>query len=264
MGIYDVCVVSFGGVGCTSLMKVLRKFLRTNDVNDKDGLKHGRTPNLPIYQKHKINSVIYVYNNPINAVLSIYRRNFQKAQYKKLTGKNMDEDIKLDEYIESEIDIFMLERHFDNWKAGCNRFPILMVNSAKMYQTNNLKKILNFLKLRIPLQYFQQKPRKSNYKNLDAKKQQKIKNTYNQLMDKMDKLNNVQVVPKKTDPNLVEYKQIDATKILLVTKSVNKSVNESVNKLSNNKTPQLNLDMKRQKQLMSVQRYQQLMKMRVK
>lgn len=189
----DVCVVSFGGVGCTALMKVLSQYLRVNNINDKDGLKHKRSPRLGAYQTKK---VIYVYNNPINAILSLYRRNFQRSQYKKLTGKTAPPLMTLWRYAYSGRDLFQLENHFDNWKRGSTKFPILMVNGATMYQPKNMKKIIEFLGVNIPISRFQKKSRQSNYKMLHIGIRKALENTYGNLMRKMKNTGDVYLVPK--------------------------------------------------------------------
>jgi len=193
----DVCVVSYGGVGCSSLMRVLSGYIRVNNVDDKDGLKHRNSPSLDVYSKAQIRRVIYIYNNPMNSVLSLYRRHYQRAQYKKLTGMIATDDVMtLENYIASGQDLFQLESHFHNWSAGSEKFPILMVNGATMYQPKNLQKLLRFLGVKIPLILFQQKPRKSNYKTVSPQIRLGLETIYHSFNDELSKLDDVYLIKK--------------------------------------------------------------------
>jgi len=190
----DVCIVSYGGVGCSALMQVLNRFLKTNNPNDADGLKHKNSPKLPIYKGNIIRKVIYVYNNPMNAVISLYRRNFQQAQLRKLTGKKAPPNFTLKNYAKSGIDIFEMEQHFHNWAIGSNKFPILMVNGATMYKNTNLRKIMHFLGVNIPLLFFQQKPRKSNYKTIDPEIREGLEKIYSKFNQRLNEYPDVKLI----------------------------------------------------------------------
>ena len=195
----DVCIVSYGGVGCTALMKVLGRYIRVNNLDDKDGLKHKNSPELDIYQKGKIKRVIYVYNNPMNAVLSLYRRHFHRAQYRKLTGKKAPPNFKLQDYISSGEDLFQMKSHFHNWTKGSQKFPILLVNGATMYRQVNLRKILKFCQVKIPLVLFKQKSRKSNYKVIDNNIRDGLEKIYNDFNKELNMKKNVTLLKRIKD-----------------------------------------------------------------
>lgn len=192
----DVCVVSYGGVGCTALMDVLSRFLRVNSKDDKDGLKHKNSPELPIYKGSKIKRVIYVYNNPMNAVLSLFRRHYQRAQHKKLTGKKAPDNLTLEKYVESGTDMFQMERHFKNWAQGSTKFPILFVNSQHLYKPPVLRRIMRFLKINIPIGLFQQKPRNSNYKAIEPQIREGLEKIYNRFAQELDNHPKVKLIKK--------------------------------------------------------------------
>ena len=195
----DVCIVSYGGVGCTALMKVLSRYIRVNNLDDKDGLKHKRSPELDIYQKGKIKRVIYVYNNPMNAVLSLYRRHFHHAQYRKLTGQKAPPRFELQDYISSGEDMFQMNAHFHNWAKGSEKFPILLVNGATMYNQVNLRKILRFCQVKIPLILFKQKPRKSNYKVINNNIREGLEKIYNDFNKELSIMKNVTLIKRIKD-----------------------------------------------------------------
>ena len=115
----DVYVVGAGGAGQTSIMKHLqRQSIRTNHVDDKDGLKHcpfrsdlcGGTPKL------------YVYGHPALVVQSHYRRNWEKIQANKLNpGVNTSQmPASAEDYLKLNDDpYFSMEKHMGQWLEKC-------------------------------------------------------------------------------------------------------------------------------------------------
>jgi len=76
---FDVLVSSFGGVGTTFLMKFLNQNLSVNCPNDRDHLKHALYP--PISPSPNLKA-IYVFGDPIEAAISLFRRNFMLLRSK--------------------------------------------------------------------------------------------------------------------------------------------------------------------------------------
>ena len=119
----DVRVVSFGGVGCTYIMKKIQeKNITTNDIFDKDRFKHSPYES-PINKKIEAKKTIYVYNDPMKAVLSHYRRKWPVAQHRKITISDQrlhsdilkSFDVFQDETIKIGKEIYGVEQHFYGW-----------------------------------------------------------------------------------------------------------------------------------------------------
>ena len=84
---YDAVVASFGGNGTSFLLKFLRDYLRVNSWDSaNDGIKHANAPNHPVFDGLKVDRGIYVYGNPVIAVASLFRRDFQSHMLAKLTS----------------------------------------------------------------------------------------------------------------------------------------------------------------------------------
>ena len=58
-----------------------------------------------------------------------------------------DHDSGIDIYSRQNKDLLGLEKHFDNWTAGSNEYPILAVKYETMWETETLRKISKFLDL---------------------------------------------------------------------------------------------------------------------
>ena len=80
-------VVSPGGMGSTSLIEQLRAAgLETNCPSDTDGFKHSPDAK-KVMAAFNPESVIYGWNQPLLAILSLERRGWLNRQHKKLGGK---------------------------------------------------------------------------------------------------------------------------------------------------------------------------------
>jgi hypothetical protein len=74
---------------------------------------------------------IYVFGNPMNAVLSVFRRDYQRWHI-----RNMREDVTeprspewgLDEFLQESVDPFRMAKHFRKWTQANRSYPILCVN----------------------------------------------------------------------------------------------------------------------------------------
>lgn len=119
----DVRIVSFGGVGCTYIIKKVQDLnIITNHIFDRDIFKHPHYSS-NINQGIEAKKTIYVYNDPMKAVLSHYRRKWQIGQHNKITCSDhrMNSDVirffnvLQDKTIEMGEDIYGVERHFYSW-----------------------------------------------------------------------------------------------------------------------------------------------------
>jgi len=144
-------VVSFGGVATTSLIRTLSKKMCCNAVDDQDGLKHLCSPDrLREADSGKaVTRVLYVYNDPLLALRSLYRRNFGQYQHRKIVGDYpyLPDDAlqdfgKLQEMtVKAGRDVFGLEQHFSSWYQDC-RLPAMFVD---MRDPEAISKISRFV-----------------------------------------------------------------------------------------------------------------------
>lgn len=114
----NVLVVSPGGMGCTFTIKALGALgLTMNDHRDGDGLKHHFDPLDSRYSVFSPDRVIYIWNDPLTAVMSLNRRGWLTEQRRKLTGR-IDECYLGDlwnETISRGRDSYGIEDHFVRW-----------------------------------------------------------------------------------------------------------------------------------------------------
>ena len=166
----DVVVVSYGGVGTTLLMKHLARFRKLNDPDDNDGWKHLTVP--PITRRREVR-FIYVFGDPVDAAVSLFRRDYQYWQSMKLQRFHphppgpIVPSMSLIDYARMGVDRFQFERHFDNWSARYLVRPTLFLRYEKMWE--HLDQVAEFLAL--PSDAFAdfppQRPRKANAQMVD-------------------------------------------------------------------------------------------------
>ena len=136
----DFVVGSWGGVGSTTLLRGLFKVKKTNSPDDLDGIKHGFFPPLPFRCNDGFRG-LFVIGDPLEAVLSLFRRRLQFGQWQKvvsMVGKKTGVYVRRQEPLRSVLerghDPFFLERQLENWT---NRrlvgYPIKIVKYNELF-----------------------------------------------------------------------------------------------------------------------------------
>lgn len=141
--------VSFGGVQSSLIMQWAFHTLPCNWYNDGDGLKHirpCRVPKVISYRELHLSRVVYLFDDPRIALLSLYKRSYQKPQLKKtrscarpavLTPQLKQAASNISEYFRNEGgDIFGFEDHFEHWKRGAAELnvPVLFLRSSSVHR----------------------------------------------------------------------------------------------------------------------------------
>lgn len=170
----DVYVVSWGGVGTTEFMKFLESHkLKINKNTDNDirndgenysaGIKHINHPNHRKLQNFKIKKCIFIYDDVINSIVSLFRRNYQANQVKKLTNdrNTLPEEWNLKDYINNDRDLFEFQQFYYNWVMNTKSYPTLFVKGQSIYK--HRFHILKFLDLPISTKFFKHHQRNSDW-----------------------------------------------------------------------------------------------------
>ena len=139
--------------------------------------------------------VVYLVGDPINAVISLFSRNFARFACSRLTCDKLSRDSfneswELRDYLEHGKDLFQLEEHFDNW-VNCQStlpYPILVV---KYEQLETVKEqVCEFLMVdssdrnRFPTI----RDRSSNSDNLSNRDQELFESIYGELRERILRL----------------------------------------------------------------------------
>ncbi len=155
----DAVVVSFGGSGSTFVLQFLRRYLRVNHWNSmKDGIKHADAPDHPILAAHPIMRGVYLYDDPVRAATSLFRRGYHVRMIPKLgcrhatvaeyrrTVDRLARDVSFEDFLSRGEDLFGFERHWHNWThARPATFPVMCVKFEHLF--DHLPEILGFVGL---------------------------------------------------------------------------------------------------------------------
>ena len=79
---YGVLIVSSGGCGCSYLNKVIQQKFDTNKITNVDQMKHLYCPTSHLLAYNKVDKIIFIYNDPLMAILSHFRRGWAVMQHK--------------------------------------------------------------------------------------------------------------------------------------------------------------------------------------
>lgn len=201
-------VVSYGGVGTHMITPMIKDGDWLGDIirDRKNG--HMKYPhhirNVPSSFKEygypgKV-KVIYIFGDPINSVLSHFRRRLShKKSWCKHHCLNVQGEHKkfkvswdLKDYLKNGVDLFKLEEHFDNWTTvdpDTIDFDYMILK----YETacNHEKEIMSFLNTDVPLNF---KARSSDWRNESAEIKEQLLEMYGSLLEKCDKFDEMKIV----------------------------------------------------------------------
>jgi hypothetical protein len=129
-----VVVASYGGAATTLLMSFLRKNgVQTNDPSDRDYCKHLPVPPCSLNRSVKI---IYLVSDPVDAIGSLFRRNYQWRAFRKFTRQWIICPTALESvenYWKHGEDILRLRSHYMNWTSVFQRQPTLVVPYERLW-----------------------------------------------------------------------------------------------------------------------------------
>lgn len=151
----DILVVSYGGVGTTDFIRKLNQNgIRTNDIDDRDGLKHISDPAMC---NPKPKRAIYMFDCPILANKSHFRRNWFWDQVRKTSNgiNKVSKEYTWSEFLRDNKDWCMMEQHWDNWNTA--DFPVLFLKLSDAYKHNDV--ISKFLGFETTIEFFIKKNR---------------------------------------------------------------------------------------------------------
>jgi len=183
----ELLVCSYGGVGTTFLIDFLAQYKTCNNRDDKDGFKH---LDKPPPTRNKNLRAIYIFGNPIDAVYSLFRRQFHHEQSYKLLEqyrnlKPVPLEMSLDTYATEGIDKFQFENHFLNWSERYSQYPVLFIRYEKIW--DHLDELLEFAGIPIEEKrlFPERKERKSEAMTIAEPVQTSMREMYGELQDRL-------------------------------------------------------------------------------
>jgi hypothetical protein len=192
----DHLVCSFGGVGTTFLMKFASQYVVVNDWANCDGLKHLPRPPRSFGRNVK---VLYVFGDPINAVLSLFERGYARHHAGVMTSLTWRGNLTLTEFLDRGYDYFRFAETFAAWSAPMKRdYPLMLLRYETMWK--HLEAIFDFFDLPSDKidQFPPQHERSSNFRKLPLTMQQKLIEMYGGLQQHIANFNEIKLIDEPT------------------------------------------------------------------
>lgn len=193
---HTVQVTSFGGAGTTALCDHLLEL--GADLQKGPGqwpFKHRRTP--PSAEEVPDGfRVIYVVGDPRDAILSIFRRDYQVGHYAALHDREPSPEtrrnlIDLDAFLDAGRDEFELADHLARWRSHDPAYPVIFVRYERLGEI--WPQVAEFAGLTSLAPALQMRERHSDWRSLPPKRRQQLDSLYGDLARSIDELPAVEI-----------------------------------------------------------------------
>lgn len=189
--IIDLLIIGPGGVGCSYFLDKANdeSKLRINKKGDMDRLKHMPSPSR-IKPQIIVKKALFIFNDPLLAVKSHFRRKWHMCQISKLgnpnkfnTKQNLSYSAYCNVVEERCCDVFGIEYQYDNWINEKKDFPVMFVHFPNI--KDNAKIISRFTGLNKQFfDTFEIQNRKSKEGNESELVKKVYEDLYNKMLDK--------------------------------------------------------------------------------
>lgn len=180
-------VASMGGVGSTALAR------HVGSLADKTPREHAYTPML--YAEDAPLKLAYVFGDPYNAVLSVFRRGYQDMHARAMNAHSETPPANLKgmtiaEYLERGIDEIRIERQVDNWvNAAACPHPILLIKYEAL--ARNLGQVLEYFESSEPYEVL---PRRTGWEEEPEPIRRGLEKLYGPLREKIMALPDLRLI----------------------------------------------------------------------
>jgi len=185
---FRCAMCSMGGVGSTALARHILSFA------DKTDREHAYSP--AVYERMKNVRLGYLFGNPYNAVLSVFRRGYEQMHVKAMNARSPTpaaslKGVSIEAYLERGVDEFRIERQFDHWIDPVNaKHPTILIK----YETfgEHIDEILAFFESTQP---FEVRTRRSSWKDQPEPVRRGLERMYGRLLAKIEAMPGVLILP---------------------------------------------------------------------
>ncbi len=187
---HDLQLTSFGGTGTTMLYEFLEsRGLNVPIANDSGQWKHMPAPPHDRFAKPGFRAV-YLVGDPMDAVLSVFRRNYQMYHVRRMLGDmgSWSDTITLEAYLDRGVDLFKAIDQFENWFNAPRDYPILFVKYRSLWK--HLPELFAFAGLpsdRLK-EFPQEKQRHSSWQDEPPDVRKKLLGVYGELAGRIEEL----------------------------------------------------------------------------
>ena len=182
-----VALCSMGGVGSTALARHI------GSIADKTVKEHAYSPE--VYNSESDVKLGYVFGNPYNSVLSVFRRGYQGMHAKAMNAGSDTpaaklQDVSLEEYLSRGVDAFHLDRQLNNWmNPELTQHPIILIKYEEL--ANHIDEVLKFFGCTKP---FEVKTRNSAWESQPTEIVDGLKAIYGDFAARVDAMPAISII----------------------------------------------------------------------
>jgi hypothetical protein len=180
-------MASMGGVGSTALARHI------GSIADKTVREHAWSP--AVYDQERNIRLGYMYGSPYNAVLSVFRRNYQQMHVRAMNANSPTPPVRLqgtsiEEYLERGVDEFHMERQFSNWtNPALSKHPVILIKYETLAES--IGEVLQFFECGKP---FPIKSRRTSWLDQPAHIRAGLERMYGALAAKIEAMPPVMIL----------------------------------------------------------------------
>lgn len=184
---FRCAMASMGGVGSTALARHI------GSIADKTDREHAYSP--AVYDGHSALRLGYMFGNPYNAVLSVFRRGYQQMHVVAMHARSgtapvLLKGVSIEEYLERGVDEFFIERQFDNWTGDADPMhPTILIRYELL--GCHIDEILDFFACR---KEFVVQPRSSSWRDRPEHIRKGLERIYGRLNERIEAMPAVRIM----------------------------------------------------------------------
>jgi hypothetical protein len=133
-------VTSYGGTGTTMLYRFLEQHTAHIPQDHENWKPWKHLPEPP--SNDSVDDgfrAVYLFGNPMDAVLSVFRRDYQSWHVRNMNSHEedwagWDDDWDLEDFLSQGYDYFHMDRHFTNWTQADRDYPILLLRFDALWE----------------------------------------------------------------------------------------------------------------------------------
>jgi hypothetical protein len=190
-------ITSFGGCGTTMLYRFFSKHAAPTPpaVDDWYPWKHMLAPPDDENVKDGFRA-IYVFADPLNSTLSVFRRDFQHELMRRMPPEMEDWNTSWDlrDFLEQKKDYFQFQNQYHNWTTADRDYPILLIKYEAIW--DHLPELMTYVGLpQSAADAFPEKrPRSSSWNDEPDDVREPLQKLYGDLRDEVQAAPEFQVI----------------------------------------------------------------------
>jgi hypothetical protein len=193
-------VTSYGGTGTTMLYRFLEQHTAQVPQDHENWKPWKHLPEPPSDDNVDVGfRAVYLFGDPMDAVLSVFRRDYQSWHVRNMNSHDedwagWDDDWHLEDYLSQGYDYFHMDHHFTNWTEADRDYPILLLRFDALWE--RMPEVFAYLGLpsRAMEHFPERRERNSDWSSQPSHIQRHLEHLYGDLKSRVDDTPDLHVI----------------------------------------------------------------------